>query len=130
MGSKQRKIILAELEKLTSHPSADELYGIVRQKLPNISLGTVYRNLNQLADDGIIVKLGQAGQQKRFDANTNKHYHFSCQDCGKIYDLPIPAIKQIEQAIQHITEHAVHDYELGFYGKCSFCKNKGGKNYD
>jgi Fe2+ or Zn2+ uptake regulation protein len=130
MKTKQRKIILEELQKLTSHPTADELYAIVRKQLPNISLGTVYRNLNQMTKDGIILKLGKAGQQKRFDANTNQHYHFNCETCDKIYDLSISTIKQIEKTMADITQHEVQGYDLEFYGHCSYCKTKGGKNHD
>lgn len=122
MNTKQRTILLEELQKLTSHPTAYELYDIVRKKLPNISLGTVYRNLNQMAEDQIILKLGKAGQQKRFDPNINKHYHFNCTSCGKIYDLPIAIISSITQTMKNIKGHEVHDYDLEFYGKCLYCK--------
>ena len=124
MNTKQRIIILEELQKLTSHPTADELYDIVRKRLANISLGTVYRNLNQLAKEGTILKLGIAGEQKRFDANTNKHYHFKCRSCSRIYDLPLFTIKHIEQIMASIKDHEVQGYNLEFYGICSFCTTK------
>ena len=63
--TKQRKVILEELRKLKTHPSADEIYNIVRERLPRISLGTVYRNLEILSDAGVILKLDVAGSQKR-----------------------------------------------------------------
>ena len=124
MGSRQRSIIFEELHKLASHPTADELYAVVRKRLPNISLGTVYRNLNYLAKQGLILKLGNAGEQGRFDACTNKHYHFVCKSCAKIYDLPQLSTSEIQQAIQNIEQHDVHSYELEFYGVCAACKQK------
>jgi Fur family ferric uptake transcriptional regulator len=124
--TKQRKIILAELQQLTSHPTADELFQIVRKKLPNISLGTVYRNLNQLVQDGVIIEIGRAGYKKRFDADTAKHYHFMCQQCGKVYDIH-PVADDVRQIINDIEEHDVYDYDLEFYGVCKNCKT-GEKN--
>ncbi|MBN2689763.1 MAG: transcriptional repressor [Gammaproteobacteria bacterium] len=126
MGSKQRNIILEELSKLKTHPSADELYLIVKKRIPNISLGTVYRNLNKLADDGMILKLGRAGEQKRFDGHTENHYHFVCDKCGKVYDLLDLKISGLENLKDSVAEHELAGYELEFFGTCSDCK-KGEK---
>ena len=85
--TKQREIILEELKKLKTHPTASELYDIVRKRLPKISLGTVYRNLEILAEMGMIKKLEIAGKEKRWDGDTSKHYHFRCLKCGKVEDI-------------------------------------------
>ncbi len=85
--TKQREIILEELRKLKTHPTASELYDIVRERLPKISLGTVYRNLEILAEMGMIKKLEIAGKEKRWDGDTSKHYHFRCVKCGKVEDI-------------------------------------------
>ena len=85
--TKQREIILEELKKLRTHPTASELYDIVRTKLPKISLGTVYRNLEILAEMGMIKKLEIAGKEKRWDGDISKHYHFRCMKCGKVEDI-------------------------------------------
>jgi Fur family ferric uptake transcriptional regulator len=74
----QREILLEELAKTNSHPTACELYDIVRRRLPRIGLGTVYRNLELMAESGMIVKLEVGGVQKRFDADTTPHYHIRC----------------------------------------------------
>ena len=83
----QRQTICEELCKLTSHPTADELYDIVKKRMPQISLGTVYRNLEQLAECGVILKLETAGRQKRFDGNPAPHHHIRCKVCGAVRDL-------------------------------------------
>ncbi|MCK4608182.1 MAG: transcriptional repressor [Gammaproteobacteria bacterium] len=124
MNTKQRNIILEKLKQLKTHPTADEIYAIVRTKLPNISLGTVYRNLKQLAENGTILQLGQAGQQKRFDADLSKHYHFVCQKCHKIYDLPAQKIADLKQIPNYIEQHAICGYNLDFYGICFTCNTK------
>lgn len=86
--TEQRKIILEELMKRTDHPSADDIYGAVRERIPHISLGTVYRNLERLADGGEIVRLS-GGAQMRFDGDRSFHIHFRCLLCGRIEDVPM-----------------------------------------
>ena len=90
--TRQRKVILEVLQGLSSHPTADEIYGLVREKLPRISLGTIYRNLDLLAGSGRILCLDRVGAQKRFDGDTRRHHHVRCRICGKIGDVfsPVP----------------------------------------
>lgn len=85
--SKQRAIILEELRKLKTHPTADEIYGIVRKRLPNISLGTVYRNLDFLTENGEIRCLVASGLSKRFDGDLSHHQHVRCVHCGRVADV-------------------------------------------
>ena len=75
--TRQREIILQELRKVTSHPSADEIYLMVRKVMPKISIGTVYRNLELLFQRGLVAKIEISGSQMRFDGNPQKHYHIS-----------------------------------------------------
>ena len=120
--TKQRKIVLEELKKLTSHPTADELYQIIRKKLPKISLGTVYRNLDLLFKTGVIGRLDGGSGQYRFDANTEKHYHIRCVHCGHVNDVfYIPKIK-IENEIRKLTNYKLMGYRLEFFGICPRCK--------
>ena len=119
--SKQRRLILEELRKLDTHPTANELYPIIKGKMPSISLATVYRNLNLLADQGIISRMEHAGSQKRFDANTDLHYHFRCNDCGKVYDLEINEISSMKKIMEKIKGHDVEGYKLEFCGVCESC---------
>ena len=120
--TKQRTVLLETLRGLTSHPTADELYAIVKKKLPRISLGTVYRNLDLLSTSGEIVLLEQAGQQKRFDGNTSPHYHVRCTVCGRVGDIfnahaNLPSVDNID--VDHFT---VHSADITFYGVCSQCE--------
>ena len=75
--TRQRQVILEELQAVTSHPTAVELHELVRRRLPKVSLGTVYRNLDLLARMGVIEKLEHSGGEARFDANTAEHDHFA-----------------------------------------------------
>ncbi len=111
----QREIILEELRNTTSHPTADELYLRVKERLPRISLATVYRNLEKMAELGLIQKIKTSGYQTRFDGNPNFHYHIRCIYCGKIDDLPIRPIKALEDP-----EHIELDGDLGGYKVVGF----------
>src|SRR3989338_3546915 len=93
--SKQRKIILDELKKLKTHPRADLLFKIVRKKLPNISFGTVYRNLNLLRDRGEVLELTCGKHGCRYDGTATNHYHFSCLKCGRVFYLDQPGLRDL-----------------------------------
>ena len=126
-NSRQRNIILDELRKVYSHPSADEIYQIVRKKLPNISLGTVYRNLEKFCEQGIVKKLEYASSKKRYDGNLELHYHFNCQECGKIEDIPLDVITpKLNKDHPWVKKRKVLGNRLEYFGLCSFCLEKNG----
>ncbi|MBA4358220.1 MAG: transcriptional repressor, partial [Desulfovibrio sp.] len=83
----QRQVILEELRGLKSHPTAGELCQLVRKKLPRVSLGTVYRNLEILSRSGVIQKIDVAGVEMRFDGDISNHYHLRCVGCGRVFDV-------------------------------------------
>jgi len=85
--TKQKEAILRVLKGTTSHPAADWVYEQVRREIPHISLGTVYRNLKLLKQEGKVLELGFAGTLSRFDGNTQYHYHFICEQCGRVFDV-------------------------------------------
>jgi Fe2+ or Zn2+ uptake regulation protein len=122
--TRQRKIILEELQKVNTHPSADEVYEMVRLRLPRISLGTVYRNLEILSELGEIQKLQLSGDLKRFDWNTNKHYHIRCVQCNRVDDAPIAPLNQIEDDLYESTVFEIIGHNLEFVGLCPECSKK------
>lgn len=124
----QRQVILEVLTRLNTHPTADEIFEEVRKQLPRISLGTVYRNLDMMSENGLINKLESSSPAKRFDAITNQHYHLRCLQCGKIEDAPIPADTTIEEAIKKLTEYEITGHNLEFTGICPTCKEKNNKH--
>jgi Fur family ferric uptake transcriptional regulator len=117
---RQRTIILEELRKVATHPTADEVYLMARRRLPRISLGTVYRNLDLLAEQGEIRKIEAAGSSKRFDGNIHPHQHARCQKCGRVADIklhvPLPDTRHID--LPNFTITAVR---LEFDGLCNVC---------
>ncbi|KJR97123.1 MAG: Fur family transcriptional regulator [Desulfobulbaceae bacterium BRH_c16a] len=117
----QRQIILEELGKVTSHPTANEVYDMVRKRLPRIGLGTVYRNLELMADSGIILKLEVGGTQKRFDATVAPHYHVRCTSCGKVDDIDIEVQSQINQVAENSSNYMILGHHIEFSGICPKC---------
>lgn len=121
--TKQRQVILEELCKVTSHPTADEMYQMIRKRLPKISLGTVYRNLEILSELGMVLKLDVGGTQKRFDGNVQNHYHVRCTECGCVGDLHMPTDLTIEQKAQPLTDFQIKRHSLEFIGVCPECRD-------
>jgi Fur family ferric uptake transcriptional regulator len=96
---------------------------MVRRKLPSISLGTVYRNLETMAELGMIQKIEVAGTQKRFDANTSNHYHVRCLRCGRVDDLDLAPDPEVEKAAAQKTRFHILRHRLEFSGLCPECQN-------
>ncbi|MCK4376477.1 MAG: transcriptional repressor [Candidatus Brocadiae bacterium] len=122
--TRQRKVILEELRKSRSHPTADELYARVRRRLPRISLGMVYRNLDMLTERGIIEKLEVGGSQKRFDADTEHHHHVRCLGCGRVQDVPVGGGAAIGAALPEVEGYEITGYRLEFLGHCPRCRKR------
>ncbi len=119
----QRQVILEELAKVKTHPTANEVYDMVRKRLPRIGLGTVYRNLELMAENGLILKLEVGGTQKRFDATTDLHYHIRCTHCGKVDDIEVEVMEQINDMASAASDYQVLSHHIEFSGICSTCSH-------
>lgn len=122
--SRQRAAILSFLQSRRDHPTAELVYSNVKEAFPNISLGTVYRNLNQLAEAGLIAKhrFGILGTD-HFDHNTSPHYHFVCSCCNAVIDLPIStdAFRTIDETAAMDFDGLIQGHSLYFCGICKNC---------
>jgi Fur family peroxide stress response transcriptional regulator len=118
--SRQREEILRVVQTTDTHPTADWVYEQVRKILPHVSLGTVYRNLNLLADEGLIQRVILDDGIVRFDGNTNDHHHFICTKTGKIYDVMLPLGDELLAKFNaEMNKHhfkATH-FKIEFYGE-------------
>ena len=124
-STKQRRIIIEELCGVKTHPTADEVYRMVRRKLPRVSLATVYRNLELLSEEGKIMKLELAGKQRRYDANTERHYHVRCVRCGRVDDIPIKPFSGIDSKVAKLRGYEIVGHRLKFMGLCPGCRRRG-----
>jgi Fur family ferric uptake transcriptional regulator len=122
--TRQRKIILEEIRNLRSHPTADEVYETVRKRMPRISLGTVYRNLETLSQWGLVQRLDLAGNRRRFDGSTEDHYHVRCVRCGEVEDVPVEPMQGVEESARNKTDFEIIGHRLNFLGLCPKCRNE------
>ena len=121
---KKRDAILNCLRATSTHPSAEWVHAQLKPEYPDISLGTVYRNLSMFKQQGIITSIGTVRGVERFDANTEPHVHFICTGCDRVLDLPemeIPATLS-EQASQ-CSGGLAQACQLSFSGLCRECQS-------
>ena len=119
--SKQREAILDFLKTRKDHPTADLVYSSLKPDFPNLSLGTVYRNLSLLADLGEILRLQVGDGTVHFDADISPRYHFICSECGSVIDLEMENIDQIEDIAGVNFDGQIYGHVTYFYGKCGAC---------
>jgi Fe2+ or Zn2+ uptake regulation protein len=119
--TRQRRMILEELRRVDTHPSADEIYEIVRKRLPRISLGTVYRNLEILSELGEIQKLETGATLKRFDGNPDRHYHIHCIGCDQVVNAPVQPLISTGDELQSATDYTILGHRFEFIGVCPVC---------
>jgi len=120
--SRQREAIKEYLMGTKEHPTADTVYMAMREQNPNISLGTVYRNLNLLTEIGEIQRLSCGDGIDRFDAATQQHYHVMCTKCKRVSDLEIQPLEGINQAAEKEYDGTIESHTIMFYGTCNQCK--------
>ncbi|NLY53145.1 MAG: transcriptional repressor [Firmicutes bacterium] len=120
--TEQRRLILEALRSTTCHPTADWIYERVREKLPHISLGTIYRNLRTLVQMGEIMQLDYGSGQDRFDGNPEPHYHFRCCQCGAVSDVEIPYAHEFDVKAAPHCSGTITGHRLEFVGECNQCK--------
>lgn len=123
--SKQRESIKQYLDVHRTHPTAETVYLDIKQEFPNISLGTVYRNLNLLADMGEILRISPGDGPDRFDGNPNPHYHFVCESCGAVLDIDLDMQTDLDMLAQEHFDGKINGHTTQFFGLCPNCnKNK------
>ncbi len=122
--SKQREIILDTLKENVVHPTAEYLYEKIKSKDPKISLATLYRNLNQLTQNGIIKKIDGLETSSHFDHNTHKHYHFICSKCNRVFDISADVAPDLIEKTENSTGFEIQSHDIVFTGICKECKNK------
>lgn len=119
--SKQREAILTLLKSVKSHPSAEWLYSQLKNDFPNLSLATVYRNLNLLCELGEARKIEVGDGTVRFDGTVDNHYHFLCSECKGVIDVSKDEFNGINSEIESKYHVKVDTHSIVFYGRCREC---------
>lgn len=118
----QKEFILAHLKKTFTHPTAEEIFQEVKHKIPHLSLGTVYRNLDNFTKKGLIKEI--PGEKKRYDAHLAPHNHFICKKCHRIFDIEKTTLNQINLNKKTRKIGTVEYYEIFVYGVCAKCQKE------
>ena len=121
--SRQRELIYKTVMENKVHPTAEFVYNYLKKDNPQLSLGTVYRNLQQLSDNGEISRLSIPNQPDRFDGIIEEHYHAVCEKCGRIYDIHINEVPEIDRLVAEKTGLDITGHEIIFKTLCPMCKN-------
>lgn len=119
-NTQQRNIIYDIVASTRIHPTADWIYEQAKKQIPNISLGTVYRNLKVLVEEGKIIEIND-GKVSRFDANISPHHHFKCEQCGSLYDIEEGELLNINKDIAQKKGYTVNSSFVVLYGICPKC---------
>ncbi len=120
--AKKKTLILEELKKMATHPTADEIYDIVKKRDPRISLGTVYRNLERLVEEGKINRIDTGTGPRRYDARPDNHYHIRCLMCGNVEDLTFETDPEIERMFKPSKGYKIVGHVLELQGICPTCQ--------
>ena len=120
----QRDLVLRVVEESCDHPSAETIYTRCRERMPDISLGTVYRNLKVLVELGKIREVSILNAGDRYDKTIGLHAHFRCKSCGVVLDVPAKDLDRLESAVQSMTGYQIDGTEVLFVGLCDRCKNE------
>lgn len=118
--TKQKELILNYIKLFCNHPTAEEVYDTVKKECPKISLGTVYRNLQNMVDENIIRKFSDENNITRFDGKLEPHNHFICRECRDIIDISDFRNKDVLKSLP--ADYEVFDYNITYYGLCKNCK--------
>lgn len=125
--SRQREAIKEYLMSRTDHPTADQIYAAIREEYPNLSLGTVYRNLGLLEELGEIQRF-RVGTTDHFDGNAENHYHFICKNCHCVQDVPLMMQTSLCETAQAAFNGVIDYHVTYFYGMCMNCNKETGEN--
>jgi len=115
-------VVLETVRSTFEHPTAEWIFKTARKRLPRVGLGTIYRNLKTLVDEGLIREVRSADEAVRYDGNTGEHYHIRCISCGRVSDLPVSVDRAIEQRAQYATNYAIVGHEVEVQGVCPGCQ--------
>lgn len=120
--TKQKELIYNAVVNSHNHPSADDVYNMLKPENPGLSLATVYRNLNNFADKGKLMRISMPSGSARFDSTLDPHFHMVCSNCGHIYDIMLDHLNSLADDVLSQSGFEVSSYHLLIYGTCAGCR--------
>lgn len=122
--SRQGRVVLEIVERSRNHPTAHQVFAQARRRVSSISLGTVYRNLRRLAEQGRIRENKIGGEPARFEVPHRRHYHIWCVECGRLEDLPLPYQDSLDRKAQRLVRYRLEEHRMEFFGVCPECSRR------
>jgi Fur family peroxide stress response transcriptional regulator len=122
--SRQRERIYEFIRSRMDHPAAQSVYGALKNEMPSISLGNVYRNINILVEEGRITRREFGDGIEHYDAIPGLHYHFMCDTCKTVIDFPMPPQEMITKKAREMSNFNISGHTIQFYGTCDKCRRK------
>lgn len=126
--SEQRNLVFKIVEKRYDHPTAQDVFEQARNKMPAISLGTVYRNLQRLVDQGSLIESKNGRKRARYEARRHRHYHIHCTECGSLEDVSVPYQEALDRRVAKQLRYQLEEHRLEFYGICPRCRTASRKS--
>ena len=120
----QRAMVYEAVNRLKSHATAAEIYELISSEHPSVSRGTVYRNLNQLAEEGEISRIEVPGGPDRYDHRCHNHYHARCLSCGRLFDIDVDYLDGLEKMVRDAHGFAISGHDILFNGLCPACQQR------
>ena len=121
--TRQRKAVLEVVKHAENHPDAAWVYSEVRKMVSSISLGTVYRTLDALVEDGYLMPLSSPGEALRYEANLDGHLHLICRACNEFFDIVYPLPDLLSQVKTNYPDFEIEDVQVAYHGVCPKCKS-------
>ena len=122
--SRQRRLVFEIVGRSHNHPTAHQVFGQARRRLPSISLGTVYRNLRRLAEQGRVKENKIGTKPAHFEVPHRRHYHVWCVECGRLEDLALPYQVALDRKAQRLVRYRLEEHRMEFYGVCPSCRRR------
>lgn len=119
-----RRIIIEYLMENGDHPTVEEIYSQISSRYPNISLATIYNNINFLVEIGLVYEIKSSGKVSRYDFIKQRHSHIICESCGKVADFISPGVRSIQQDAIKQSGYLIEDSQLELIGLCPECQLK------
>jgi len=122
-NTRQKQLIFNVIESAGGHPTAENIYLQARKFMPHISQGTIYRNLKTLIEEDKITELNLRGTVSRYEIKKTAHYHFRCEQCGRVIDLSRAVDSRLNKTVEKETGLKIREHQLEFRGLCHVCQS-------